>query len=383
MRIRSKMSAILHEETHFDFVSARVRKRWFAFSITLIVIGVAALIARGGLNLGIDFTGGTSWQVQSADDVDVSTADARDALTDVGLAGADFAILGGDSVRVQAERATGDDQVRVAEALADYAGVEVEDVSISDIGPTWGDDVSDKALRALIFFFIAIVIYISLQFEFKMALAALLAVIHDVLITIGAYALLNFEVTPPTVIAFLTILGFSLYDTVIVFDKVNENVTQMSAGSRETYTDVVNNSMNSVLMRSLNTSIISSLPVMSLLVVGSYIFDAVTIRDFALALTIGIIVGAYSSIYISSPFLAILKEREPRYKAMRARIEKGTPVPAGTSPEAVSGTSLPGFTEGAGVGATPDDGVPVVARRPPPRRTGPAPPRPRQKRRKK
>ena len=382
MSIRGTLSAILHEQTHYDFVSRKVRRKWFTFSAALILIGVASLLIRGGLNLGIDFTGGTSWQVEVADGVDVSTQDARQALEKVGIEDAEVAILGGDSVRVQSERATGNEQTKVAEALANYGEVDVEEVSINDVGPTWGDDVSEKAVRALIFFFIAIVIYISLQFEFKMALAAVLAVIHDVFITVGAYALLNFEVNPPTVIAFLTILGFSLYDTVIVFDKVNENVGGMSAMSRETYSDVVNRSMNSVLMRSLNTSIISSLPVFSLLIVGSYLFDAVTFRDFALALTVGLITGAYSSIFISAPFLAWAKEREPRYTAMRARIEKGA-VPAGTSPEAVTGTSLGGFTEGAGVGATTEDGVPVVAHRPPPRRTGAAPPRPRQKRRKK
>ena len=180
--------------------------------------------------------------------------------------------------------------------------------------------MSRKALRALIFFFLAIAAYLSLRFEWKMALAALAAVVHDIFITVGAYAVTGFPVTPSTVIAFLTILGFSLYDTVVVFDKVDENVAGIGASGRETYSGVVNRSMNEVLMRSLNTSITAVLPVLSLLVVGAYVLEAATLKDFALALFIGLLTGAYSSIFIATPFLAVLKEREPRYAALRQKL---------------------------------------------------------------
>ena len=171
-------------------------------------------------------------------------------------------------------------------------------------------------------FFVVITLYITLRFEWKMAIASLLAVFHDVLISVGVYSLTGWEVTPATVVAFLTILGFSLYDTIVVFDKVHENAKRL--GTRATYGDVVNLSMNQVLMRSLNTGLAAILPVLSLLVVGSWMLGATTLEDFALALLVGLIVGAYSSIFVATPILAILKEREPKYRAIRQRLEKST-----------------------------------------------------------
>jgi preprotein translocase subunit SecF len=211
-----------------------------------------------------------------------------------------------------------------------------------------------------------------------MAIAALAAVVHDILITVGAYAITRFEVTPATVIAFLTILGFSLYDTVVVFDKVKENADNLTAGGRETYSDMVNRSMNEVLMRSLNTSIVASLPVFSLLIVGSYVFGALTIKDFSLALTVGLLTGAYSSIFTATPLLAVMKEREPRYAALRQRLSTRAAVaapgaaaaPASTPAASEAGASEPDGAERAPVGA------PAAPRRPGP------PPRPRQQRRK-
>jgi preprotein translocase subunit SecF len=219
-----------------------------------------------------------------------------------------------------------------------------------------------------------------------MAIAAIAAVVHDIFITVSAYAVTGWDVTPATVIAFLTILGFSLYDTVVVFDKVDENVTGMAASGRETYTEVVNRSMNSVLMRSLNTSIVAVLPVLSLLVVGVGVLEADTIKDFALALFVGLITGAYSSIFIATPLLAVLKEREPRYASIRHKLEARAaagPVPAYAGAKAtgaVGGGPAAESTEGE----TTDGGQPArVPPRPvPTRRPGAAPPRGRQKRRK-
>ena len=369
MSFRTTVSDILHERTHYDFVGPR--RRWFTISGALILIGLAFLVLRG-LNFGIDFEGGTAWQVL-VEKGEPSTAEVRDVLESNGVEDAEIVILGGDTIRIQAERATKDRQQEVQQALADYAGVDMNDVSITDVGPTWGAEVSDKALRALVFFFIVIAGYLSLRFEWKMAVSALAAVVHDIFITVGAYAVTGFEVTPATVIAFLTILGFSLYDTVVVFDKIDENTGRLSG--RETYTDMVNRSMNEVLMRSLNTSIVASLPVISLLFVGSYLFGALTIRDFALALSIGLLTGAYSSIFLATPLLAVMKERETRYQALRQRLVRGPVTPGAPGiADAVAPTDA-ARDEPAEVGA----GSRAVP--PPVRRPGP-PPRPRQKRRK-
>jgi preprotein translocase subunit SecF len=253
-------------------------------------------------------------------------------------------------------------------------------VSINDVGPTWGQEVSSKALRALLFFFVAIAGYLSLRFEPKMAVAAIAAVVHDILITVGAYAVTGFEVTPATVIAFLTILGFSLYDTVVVFDKVKENVAGLGSGGRDTYSGVVNRSMNEVLMRSLNTTFVAVLPVFSLLVVGSYLLGAVTIRDFALALFIGLLTGAYSSIFVATPLLALMKEREPRYQALRQRIAARTAT--ATATPAFAGVPGDGPATKAPAGDVAEVGAATTPRPQPVRRTGP-PPRPRQQKRKK
>jgi preprotein translocase subunit SecF len=316
MSLRETLSDVFHERTNFDFVGPK--NKWFAFSAILILIGFGALGLRG-LNLGIDFKGGTAWEVKVQDKK--PTADGtRQAAERGGVIDPGVQILGGDTVRVEARRTTVEQQEKVRTELAAYANTQPNDVSINDVGPTWGEEVSRKAVRALIFFFFAIAAYLWLRFEWKMALAAVAAVVHDILITVGAYAVTGFPVTPSTVIAFLTILGFSLYDTVVVFDKVDENVAGIGASGRETYSGVVNRSMNEVLMRSLNTTITAVLPVLSLLIVGAYILEAATLKDFALALFIGLATGAYSSIFIATPFLAVLKEREPRYAALRQKL---------------------------------------------------------------
>src|SRR5581483_1329172 len=282
--LRTQLSDILHERTSYDFIGPTMR--WFAISGIVIIIGLVALGTRG-LNLGIDFKGGTAWQV-TVHGKSATTAGARNAAESAGLTEPSVQILGGSQARVESKRATPDEQTKVANALAAYANAKPTDVSINDVGPTWGGEVSHKAIRALVFFFIAIAIYLSFRVEPKMAIAAIVAVVHDILVTVGAYAVTGFEVSPATVIAFLTILGFSLYDTVVVFDKVEENVTGIGATGRETYSGVVNRSMNEVLMRSLNTSFVAVLPVFSLLFVGAYLFGAVTIKDFSLALFIGL-----------------------------------------------------------------------------------------------
>ena len=209
---------------------------------------------------------------------------------------------------------------QVAQAMANTAGVSFNQVSTSNVGPTWGGGVTHRALEALIVFFIAVVIYISIRFEPKMALAAFLAMLHDLLVTIGVYSLAGFQVSPDTVIAILTILGYSLYDTVVVFDRVRDNAGGILTSGEITYSDMINLSMNQTLARSINTSLVAILPVLSVLVVGAYILGATTLQNYGLALFVGLVSGAYSSIFIASPLLAWMKEREPRNIELARRV---------------------------------------------------------------
>ena len=377
---RHTIADVFHERTHFDFAGRPWR--WALLSGVVIVICLGALTLRG-LNLGIDFEGGTSWQLDVKSG-SPSTGAVRDLLRPLGFADAKVQILGGDAIRVQTEELDAAEQQKVTEALADYGGVDVKDVSVNTVGPTWGDRVSSKALRALIIFFIVIALYLWVRFEYKMAIAAIVAVLHDILVTAGVYAITRFEVTPATLVAFLTILGFSLYDTVVVFDKVKENVATLGTVRGDTYSLMVNRSMNQVLMRSLNTSFVAVLPVFSLLVVGSWLFGAVALRDFGLALFVGLMTGAYSSIFVATPILAWLKEREPRYRALRERSGAATGRPTEKAePAPVGGGAVPRQ------GVPTDEGRPgVPAARPTPTTPtapgGPVrPPRPRRQRRRK
>ncbi|MGQ0804058.1 MAG: protein translocase subunit SecF [Actinomycetota bacterium] len=366
MSPRHTFSDVIHERTNFDFVGRAWR--WALLSGAVIVICLVSLGTRG-LNLGIDFEGGTSW-LFAVEGKSPSVGDVRDTLRPLGLAEAKVQILGGDSVRVQAEELPPKEQEQVTDALAEYGGVDRDQVSVNTVGPTWGDQVSEKALRALLIFFVVIAGYLWLRFEWKMAVGAIAAVVHDIIVTAGVYSITGFEVTPATVVAFLTILGFSLYDTVVVFDKIKENGAALGTVRGDTYSLMVNRSMNQVLMRSLNTSFVALLPVASLLVVGSGLFGAVALRDFALALFVGLLTGAYSSIFVATPILAWLKEREPRYRALRERSV------------AAAATRQPGpVAEPAAVGAPDRPTAPSPAAPPAP---GPTrAPRPRQQRRRK
>ncbi len=236
----------------------------------------------------------------------------------------------GSNVIVVVDEMPASERDGVTAALAKYAGREVSDVSINTVGPTWGKEVSKKALYALLMFFAVLAVYLSLRFEFKMAASAIIAVIHDIIFTVGVYAIVGFEVTPATVTAFLTILGFSLYDTVVVFDKVKENA--VNVGGKLSYAGMVDQALNQVLMRSLSTSLVALLPVASLLIVGSFILGATALEEFALALFAGLFIGTYSSIVVAAPALCTWKERESRYAAVRGRGERTRPNISERSP---------------------------------------------------
>jgi preprotein translocase subunit SecF len=337
---------LYHGETAINFIGRR--NIWFAVSGVVILAGLISLIAQG-LNYGIEFKGGTSWEVTAPN---VTVAQARDAVRPFGLGDATIQTLGGDRIRVAGGNETPENQAKISQALADLARVDPAQVSVNDVGPSWGKAVTKKARNALIAFFVLITAYISFRFEWKMAVAALAAVVHDILVTVGVYSISRFTVTPATVVAFLTILGYSLYDTIVVFDKVEENAKGLSATGRLTYSDTVNLSMNQVLMRSLNTSIVAIMPIVSILVIGAGVLGATTLNDFGLALLVGLLTGAYSSIFVASPVLAILKEREPRYTNVRQRLEakggSGLLTPAAAAALAGGGSG-----GGGGSGAAP------------------------------
>ncbi len=327
-------------------INFRTAWKWSVrISALVLVVSVASLALRG-LNLGIDFEGGASWEVKSAE---LTVERTRDGLGPMGLSEAKIQIVGADTVRVQAPSESQETQDEVRQALADLAGVPVGDVGVSNVGPTWGGEITVAAIRALIVFLIAILGYVTLTFrgEWKMAVGVLVSVIHDVIISLGVYSIFAFEVTPATVIAFLTILGYSIYDTVVVYDKVQENVGRVGFASRMTYTDMMNLSLNQVLLRSINTSVTSVLPVLSMLVVGAFILGAVTLQEFAIALTVGLAVGVYSSVFVAAPVVTWFKEREPRNVALRERLagaKNGDTAEAGGRAEAMTASAAASAT---------------------------------------
>lgn len=320
----SVWSKLYNGHTKLSFV--RNRRRWYIISSLVILIGIGSLAVRG-LNFGIEFKGGTSWEITNTT---LTVSKAKAVLSPLALKQPVIVSLGSGSntsIQVQADLSIyslakkNQLENQVTSVLAKAANVPTSKVSLTDVGPTWGGSITSKALRALIGFFIAITLYIAIRFEFKMAIAALIAVVHDLLVTVGIYSIVGFEVTPATVIAVLTILGYSLYDTIVVFDRVQENVKELVNPGRMTYSDAVDLSMNQVLMRSMNTSIVAIIPILSVLLIGAELLGATTLQQFGLALFIGLTTGAYSSLFIASPILASLKEREPRYMNLAQRLE--------------------------------------------------------------
>ncbi len=296
-----------------------------AFSTILVVASIVSLAVRG-LNLSIDFEGGAVWEVPSKT---MSVEDATDVLAEFKKAdGAKVQTVtdanGKRIVRVQADSKNIEESQKIAASLAKKADVDIEDVATNTVGPSWGQEITGKALQSLIIFLLLVAGYIAWQLEWQMAVAALVGVAHDIIVTVGIYSIFDFEVTPATVISFLTILGYSLYDTIVVYDRVKENAARYDRSGQFTYTGIMRRSLNQVLMRSVNTTMVSLLPVLSMMVVGAVILGQPVLRDFSLALLIGLFFGAYSSICVSTPLLVWLREREPRYQRIRERaIERG------------------------------------------------------------
>jgi preprotein translocase subunit SecF len=321
MAAESFATRLYRGEVSFEFI--RSRRRWYAVSGLVLLISILSLVFRG-LTPSVDFKGGDVFQLARNGH---SIADVNAAMNSVGVTPEVVQITGsGSDARFRIETKTlsqsgkNDDVDKVAGALATKIGVKPADVNIQTVGSTWGSQITHKAVVSLVVFLIAVIIYLSIRFEWKMALGAIIALLHDLLITAGIYSLVGFEVSPSTVIALLTILGYSLYDTVVVFDKVRENTIGLAGGSRMTYSQAANLAVNQTLVRSINTSIIALLPVAGLLIIGAGLLGAGSLKDLALALLIGLASGAYSSIFIATPLVVDFKEREPAMRALSRRV---------------------------------------------------------------
>ncbi len=302
-------------ETSVDFIGNR--RRFYAFSGVLIILAATALGIQG-LKLGIEFKGGAAFTVTSTNP---SIDGANQAIKDAGITSETIVQkIGTNKVRVQTGALTNAQSDTLKSNLAKTYNVQSTNIDTLSIGPSWGKEITKKALYGLFGFIIVVMLYLAMAFEPKMAVAAIIAVIHDVLITVGIYALVGFDVTPATVIGFLTILGYSLYDTVVVFDKVRENTRSITTTSKQTYSQAANLAVNQTLVRSFNTSLIALLPVASILFVGAGLLGAGTLKDLSLALFIGLAIGTYSSIFVATPILATLREREPAMIALRKRV---------------------------------------------------------------
>lgn len=347
-------------ETSIDFIGKR--KIWFALSGGLILASLLVLPLRpaesscspplpgffAGLSCGIEFKGGVSIQAPIKPDSELADLSELEIVTEVRArvedAGAEDAQVqvatddDGRSVIVQTtELGNPEAQAEFQDAVREITGASIAEASPQSIGRKWGGEITRKAVRALFVFLIVVMAFISWRFEWKMAIAAIVAMVHDLIITTGIYAFVGFEVTPSTVIAILTILGYSLYDTVVIFDKVEEDVAAYAGTGKLTYEGAANLATNEVFMRSLNTSLSTLLPVGALLFVGAGFLGAGTLQELSLALLIGLLAGAYSSIFVAVPILSILKEKEPRYQKVRERLARTSKGDALTPRAAAAG----------------------------------------------
>lgn len=324
---------IYRGEVSFEFV--RRQKVWYAISGVILVASIAGLIFNG-LNFGVEFKGGSVFQFRAPS---ATVGQVRSTITDtVPVEQVVVQEAGRNEWRAQTESLSSGQVHQVQEALAQRFHLpDADAVSPQIIGPSWGEEISSKALQGLGIFLVLVVLYLSIAFEWKMALSAIVALAHDIFITVGIYALVGIEVTPATVIGLLTILGYSLYDTVVVFDKVRENTAGLLGSARSTYSQAANLAVNQTLVRSINTSIMALLPVAAILVVAIVFLGGGTLEDLALVLFVGMIAGTYSSIFIATPLLADLKEREPQYRSLAQRVAARAAGPRGAKKGAKGG----------------------------------------------
>lgn len=302
------------------------RKIWYTVAAVMMLIAIVGPFLRGGFVFGIEFTGGSEFIVSDVSNQNQAPA-SQAVTTVVPEAVPRVTTVGNNGIRVQTDQLTSDESRDVSTALAKAYNVPETQVTSSFIGPSWGADITGQALRGLAIFLVLAAVVMALYFRtWKMSLAAMIALLHDLIITAGVYGITGFEITPAAVIGFLTILGYSLYDTVVVFDKVRENTAEES---NRTFAGSVNLAVNQTLVRSINTSVVALLPVASILFIGAFLLGAGTLRDISLALLIGMIVGTYSTIFIAAPLYSHLRENEPEIRkadkkalALRAKADQ-------------------------------------------------------------
>jgi preprotein translocase subunit SecF len=309
------LGARLHRgEVGYDFIGNR--KIWYGISILITITAIVGLAVRG-LNMGIEFQGGA---VFTTPKTSASVAQAETYAQEASGHAAVVQKLGSGDLRIQIAGIDTGKSDQIKDQLAKDLNVSSEKINADLVGPSWGEQIANKAWEGLAIFMVLVVIYLAIAFEWRMALAASVALIHDITITTGIYALVGFEVTSGTVIGLLTILGYSLYDTVVVFDSLKEQTKDITKQTRWTYSDIANRSINSTLVRSVNTTVVALLPVAGLLFIGGGFLGAGMLNDISLSLFVGLAAGAYSSIFIATPLVADLKEREPQMKALKRRV---------------------------------------------------------------
>ena len=302
-------------EVSYDFVGRW--KRWYIFSAIILLVAVASLAFRG-LNLGIEFRGGADFAIPNAT---CSVSEAREVAEAETGGQTIVTVASSGTMRVQTIPLTSAESIELSESLGGVCGVAASEITVQVVGPTWGAEISSKALQGLVIFLVLVTIFLSIYFEWRMAIGALVALAHDLVITVGIYALFGLEVTPATAIGVLTILAYSLYDTVVVYDKVKENTRGIAGQSVMTYDEAANLAVNQTVVRSINTSLTSLLPVLAIIIVGAGLLGAGTLLDLAVALAVGMAAGTYSSIFIATPVLAQLKRQQPEMKALAARVQ--------------------------------------------------------------
>ena len=317
-KLREIGNQLYSGERSYNFVGKR--KIWYAVGALAVILAIALPILRGGFNFGIEFRGGSEFRLTNSQELPQTLATDVIQSIEPGVQ-VNVTRVGVNDLRIQTEQLEDEQSEEARFALAEAYGVPAEEVASSFIGPNWGADVTSQALTGLVVFLALVSLLMAFYFRsWKMSVAALVALAHDLVLTAGIYAGIGFEVTPAAVIGFLTILSYSLYDTVVVFDKVRENTLEIEYSETRTFSEMVNLAVNQTLVRSINTSVVAVLPVASILFIGSVVLGAGTLRDISLALFIGTIVGTYSSIFLAAPLYAHLRENEPALKAARQKV---------------------------------------------------------------
>ena len=358
---------LYHGETSYRIVGNS--RRWYTVSAVLVAVSVLGLLVNG-LTLGVEFKGGADLTASAPGVTEQAVPEVRDAVVATGVDAAAeprVTLVGEERVRVQTGALSPEESTQVRDAVAGALAVPADDITVQVVGPSWGAQISRSALTGLAVFLVLVVIYLAVTFEPKMSVAAIAALAHDVLITVGIYAWTGFDVTPASVIGFLTILGYSLYDTVVVFDKVRENTKGITGQSQYTYSEAANLAVNQTLARSINTSIIALLPIGSILLVSLVVLGTGTLKDLALALFVGVAVGTYSSVFLATPLLADLKEREPVMRALRARVlarRRGPRAADGPGPSTGVAAAVGAPVEAGTSGTPPPSRVSAAGGRP-------------------